>query len=500
MKLPSIFNHLGTAVLIGVTLFAAGAVGWYVVRPAYMSPANRTYTSGMGYPAVLRASGKPFPVTTARVAERNMNRQYLGEGLMESEPVRVPIVPDGRVSKVYVEEGDYVTRGQLLAELDSSLHENKIVQAKAAIAAAEVQVQRARIGSVYNMEMERPEIVKAQLERAQNQVKLTNQLVDMYSQLRDKDILSTESLIQQQLAANQAAASLREAEEGIKMSQAGRPLSIRAAELALEGARLALQRYTEEMKDFKIYAAADGMVAQVLIHEGEYNQNPGTSAFVLAVGKWFSGNFDQTTMGRFAEGATVNVRLEAFPGKVFTGRVRKVKPMVTYNPGGPEAARPIRPLGTGSPEWPATFNTRIQLVEAEQMREVVSGLTGFAEVSVDRHGLAVPAGSVTSVTAGRAIVYIVEGNSFRAQQVVIGQVSEEWVEVVSGLAPGTEIIADGYQVLQPGDKIVASPVKTQSPQLESTPRPHVPQPGEPRPEPSPVATGAYPEAKKLFDR
>jgi len=449
-------KHTGTLLVVCMTLAASAVVVWYVVRPAYMHPSNRTYTSGMGYPAVLRAQGKPFPVVTGHVAQRVLSHQYLGEGVVETEPVRVPIVPEGRVAKVYVEEGDYVKKGQVLAELDPTVQESKIAVAKQAMDAAAVQLERAKVGSVYGMQMERPEIVAAQLELARKQVKITAQLVDVYAKLQKQNIVSAEQKLQQELAANQAEAALREAEASIKISQAGRPLSVQAAELALEEARLQHTIYTRELADFKIHALADGMVAQVLIHEGEYNRNPGTSAFVLAVGKWFGGTFDQTTLGRFAEGAPVSIRLEAFPGRVFEGRVRKVKPMVTYNPGGPEAARPVRPLGTGSPEWPATFATRIELVGDGAQQETVPGLTGFAEVKVERTGTAVPEGSLTSVAAGRAIAYVVEGDHFRTQQVAIAQPADGWVEIVSGIEPGMEIIVDGHQVLRPGDRIVAT--------------------------------------------
>jgi multidrug resistance efflux pump len=106
---------------------------------------------------------------------------------------------------------------------------------------------------------------------------------------------------------------------------------------------LSLERQLEEFKDYKIYSLDDGIVDQVLIHEGEFKQGNGNTAFTLVVGRWFTANLDQTTIGCFKEGDTVDVLLEAFPGQIFLGRVEKIKPIVTYNQGGPEADRPIRP-------------------------------------------------------------------------------------------------------------------------------------------------------------
>ena len=50
----------------------------------------------------LTAHGQPFPVATARVTERTLNHQFLGEGLVESEPVRVPIIKPSAGVKLIV--------------------------------------------------------------------------------------------------------------------------------------------------------------------------------------------------------------------------------------------------------------------------------------------------------------------------------------------------------------------------------------------------------------
>ena len=57
--------------------------------------------------------------------------------------------------------------------------------------------------------------------------------------------------------------------------------------------------------------------------------------------------------------ATVN--LEAYAGREFRATVERVIPIVTFNAGGPETKTPVRPLGTGTPEWPATFTVRLHL-------------------------------------------------------------------------------------------------------------------------------------------
>jgi HlyD family secretion protein len=454
MKLLRTRGDVGIAVLTIATIVATAWMVWYVVLPGYAHPSNRTYTSQLGYPAVLRKLNEPFPVTTARVEERSVSGHYLAEGVVQSEPVQVPIVAVARIARIHVKEGDTVKQGQLLAELDPQSHEIKIAMAKASIAKANAQLERAKIGSPNPMTRERPDIDEANLEAAREAVTISKELIGVYERLANSGAEPRELLLKEKLAHAKATADVRVAEADLKMSQAGRPLSIEAAELAIREAELTLRLRMEELKGYKIAAIADGVVQRVLVHEGEYNQTPGNPAVVLAVGKWFGGNFDQVSAGRFPVGAAVTVHLEAFPGRDFPGRVAAIKPFVTYGSGGPEASRPIRPLGTGSPEWPATFATRIEFEGSPA--DVIPGLTGFADVKIDHYGPAVRSGTLTSVSAGKGIAYVVDGDGFKPQEVVTGLETDGWVEILSGLKPGMEVITDGYQVLKPGDRISVS--------------------------------------------
>ena len=307
---------------------------------------------------------------------------------MAAELEQVPLVPMARVTHVYVLPGDYVHQGQLLAELDTRLAELQIAATRAAIESAKVTLERTRIGSPSVMPKERPEIDEVALKIAQQEQTLAKQLVDVYQNLSDQGAQALDALLTAKRTLATADGAVETAQLDLKMSRPGRPLSIRAAELAVQEAELSLQRQLQELQDYKIYAIGDGIVDQVMIHEGEYKAGAGTPAFTLAVGRWFGAYLDQMAIGRFEEGTRVEVRLEAFPGRIFQGRVEKIIPIVTYSQGGPEASHPIRPLGTGSPEWPATFTARIAL--EGDLRHVIPGLTGFANVHISHQATAVP--------------------------------------------------------------------------------------------------------------
>ena len=93
----------------------------FAIWPRYKDPITRLYSSRLGYPTVARELQSPFPVKTATVEMRKLTSSYQGEGTVSSEPILVPIVPVGRVTRVHANVGDSVKKGQLLAEIDDRM-------------------------------------------------------------------------------------------------------------------------------------------------------------------------------------------------------------------------------------------------------------------------------------------------------------------------------------------------------------------------------------------
>jgi HlyD family secretion protein len=440
----------GLAKLVAFTALFIAVIGWKVVWPAYLNPHNRMYTSKLGYPAVMRKLGRPLPVVTATVERRTFVEPMLGEGTMASTPVLVPVVPMDRITAVHVADGDVVKAGQLLAELDTSKIDLQIESAKVAVATATAELERVKIGSAYVLAQERPEKDTITLNAATNNAKLGEEKLKMYRDLFQKGIVSKAKLIEIEREGTDLISNFELAKLYLQMSSQGQKQSLSIAENAVTDARAALDHRLAQLKDFKIFAPAAGVVERVLIQPGEYNQDSGKPGFVLSTGLWFEAHLDQGAIAKVGPGTEAEVSLEAYPGRRFAGRVTKVIPVVTFNQGGPESNRPVRPLGTGAPEWPATFKVRIAL-DATDTAHIVPGMTGFARVIARQETLAVPRGAVLSVSAGEGIIYVI--NAQRAPELRQVQVGGSHLQIVDGLRAGETIIVDGQQVLQPTDKI-----------------------------------------------
>jgi hypothetical protein len=168
---------------------------------------------------------------------------------------------------------------------------------------------------------------------------------------------------------------------------------------------------------------------------------------------WFEANLDQQAVANVREGMEATVNLEAYAGRTFRARVERVVPIVTFNAGGPETTRPVRPLGTGSPEWPATFKIRLH-VEAEG-EKFAPGMTGFARVVCHREkALAVRREAVTTLSAGKGVVRTVDASGRQTSiPVSLGAVDERYVQIIQGLDASAWVLTKNPRFLRDDDKL-----------------------------------------------
>lgn len=88
-------------------------------------------------------SNAEIKVKTAKVSNVSANGTFAYSGLIEeSESIPMSFSVIGTVSRVYVSEGDYIRKGQLLAELDASTAKSSLEMAEATLKQAEDAYER----------------------------------------------------------------------------------------------------------------------------------------------------------------------------------------------------------------------------------------------------------------------------------------------------------------------------------------------------------------------
>ena len=448
-------RNLPLVLLLGTTGALAAFLIAAVILPAYQKPSNRTYNSRFGYSSLRRALGKVATIQTARVQSRKFIVQQLGEGRITSMPVRVPIIPVERIVSVSVAEGEYVTKGQVLAQLDPSQAHLRIESAKLLVENAQAELERVKLGSAYTLTQERPEREGINLQASKKQIQILRERHTSMEALYNQGVASRVQLLEIESKLAEAERELQASQLGLDVSSKGQPQSAAIAENNLRQQQNLLQQRLKEMADYQVLAPADGILERVLIHAGEYNQTVGQVGFVIASGLWFEGHIDQTGIHKVSLGTKAQIQLEALPDEPLEGTVSRIVPIVTYSSGGPEVNHPVRPIGTGAPEWPTTFSVIVEF-PSKICGRLAPGLTGFARIEAEHMALGVPLSAVTSLSARQGVVNVLSNDQRTSRKVSLGERWDGWIEIKGGLSEDEVVAVAGHEDLQPQEKFNAT--------------------------------------------
>ncbi len=99
------------------------------------------------------------------------------------------------------------------------------------------------------------------------------------------------------------------------------------AEATLSGIKAEVEGSLLKLRFTKILSPIDGIVAKRSAQPGQFVQ-PGQSLFVIvpAARVWVKANFKESKVSQIRAGQAAEVRIDAFPGKIWTGRVDFVYP------------------------------------------------------------------------------------------------------------------------------------------------------------------------------
>ncbi|WP_420607304.1 secretion protein HlyD [Novosphingopyxis sp.] len=237
---------------------------------------------------------------------------------------------DGRVAELLVDEGDAVRAGQLLGRLDPEPLRAELSEAEANIGAQNAQLDLLRAGSRVE------DIAQAQALVDERRASLANASADVarLSQLRQSGATSTRSYEDASNARDEAAARLRNAQQGLKESRAGsRRQEVERAAANVGQAKAAADRVKLRLSDTELFAPSSGILLTRAIEKGAI-VSAGSTVFTEALANpvWARVYVDQPNLGLVAPGARVTLTTDAAPGKVYHGKVGYVSPTAEFTP------------------------------------------------------------------------------------------------------------------------------------------------------------------------
>jgi HlyD family secretion protein len=251
-------------------------------------------------------------------------------GNVDLRQVALAFNGNDRIAAVLVQEGDRVSTGQLLAQLDTSRLKPQVAQAEAQVAAQRAAVERLHNGS-------RPEEIaqaRANLESAKADALNAKKQFERKKSLLDKNAGSQMDADSAKAAADVAEARVEVNQKTLDLAVAGpRGEDIAQAEAQLRGNEAQLAFLRQQLADAELKAPVDGVVRSRLMEPGEM-ASPQRPVLSLAIvdPKWVRTYVSEPDLGKVRTGMRTFVAVDSFPGRRFDGWVGFVSPIAEFTP------------------------------------------------------------------------------------------------------------------------------------------------------------------------
>jgi HlyD family secretion protein len=405
---------------------------------------------GLGGLAVGSKKAKGAEVRTEAVARRDLVSVVTASGVIQPKK-KVDISADisGRVIQLAVEEGQWVNKGDLLLRIDPTTYEANVRRAEAAVAQAQAQEALARANAL----------------KGESDLKRAEQLS------QGENLISREQLEQARTAASVARAQLEAARFGVAQNQA-----------ALSEAREALRKTT-------IVAPMSGRVTRRNIEEGETAivgtmNNPGSLLLTIADLAEMEARIkvDETDVPGISVGDSAGVRIDAYPGKIFSGKVTRIAQSSLQSTGASMAS-------AASGQQAVDFEVIIALdtppeglrpdlsATADVVTETRKNVLSVPIISVavrDADGKkfkaeeeSSPSNTKTESQKARSRAAEVEGvflmvdGKAEWKPVKVGIAGDRYFEVISGLTGGEQVVSGAYQAIR--ELEAGAPIRVEMP-------------------------------------
>lgn len=227
-------------------------------------------------------------------------------------------------------------------------------------------------------------------------------------------------------------------------------MGIETIDKELDKARLTAATRSIELQDARrdlnrtvIYASTDGLVSNLNVDPGDLiNDQWGYKEPIIRLTEniVFKAFVDQARLNDIEIDDRATVRLVAYPGQTFSGRVIKINPTVET-----ERAQP-RSLGGVDRQY--TYSVWVTVDEMD----MTPGLQGYAQFDKGKTTAVIPESAVTHLSGGEGMVMVASGGKAVAKKVKLGRKIDNQREVIEGLTKGEKVVL--YPTyLEPGDDL-----------------------------------------------
>jgi len=268
---------------------------------------------------VVYSHSNVTPVATGKAVHEDLLATVSGTGQIKPKTyVNVGATSFGRITHLYVKEGDHVKAGTVLATVENVQPEATVAAQQATIAASKTDITSfvaAEKTAVANVDQAKADLEQKTLDYGRSK------------QLYEDKLIAKQDYDAKKAAFDMAVATLAQRQASVSQAQAQTDSARGHSTQAI-----AAQRANYDALDKTVSRAPfDGLVTNVPVREGEtvvvgIQNAEGSTLMTLADMSVITAEVkvDETDIVNVALGQTADVTVDALPGKIFKGRVTEV--------------------------------------------------------------------------------------------------------------------------------------------------------------------------------
>ncbi|MCU0454431.1 MAG: efflux RND transporter periplasmic adaptor subunit [Bacteroidetes bacterium] len=388
-----------------LALSSAAVLGWYMLSGPRETPSSLVVSVEQG----------PFVVSVTTTGELQAKNSIEIKG---PETARQANIWQMKISNL-IAEGSVVKKGAFVAELDRSEILQKAKESELSLQKLQSQYDQATLDSTLELSQARDEMVNLGYVKEEKRI------------AKDQSIYEAPAMQRQaEIDYERAVRNLQQAQKNYGTKRKQSVAKIKAVAADLEKERQRWEVLTKTAAEFTIKAPADGMV----IYAREWNGrkkvvgatiNPwdATVATLPDLTVMESITYvNEVDIQKIAVGQAVQIRLDADPKKVLSGKVTSVANIGEQRPNADSKV----------------FEVRINVHESDTTLRPAMTTSNTIVTSTLEQALFVPLEAVHA-EGGRSFVYAVNGAGIQKKEVRLGLMNENNVVVTDGLQPTDQV-------------------------------------------------------------
>jgi HlyD family secretion protein len=374
-------------------------------------------------------------VDVEKIAYRDIKLSVLASGhLLYEEQVLLSPEVIGKVSTIFVKEGQQVAKGDVLLHLDDQSYRAEVAQQEAAVRQQRINIE-------------------------QQQLNLANQ----QNQMKRKVELHRVRMISDS------------AIDDARFAVDGAGIELRNSRSRLEQAEAVLRQSNERLAKTSVRAPIGGTITALEIKVGETAVASqvgiaGSSLMTIANTSTMMTevNVDEADIARISVGQEVAIHTAAYPDTQLKGQVAIIPLSPKQTPGGAQTGASLA----------RTYNVKVKLLDTQKL-SLRPGMTCRAEIFTASSGksLALPLQAVLSnndentdvakkkgsrdkvLVKTESWVFVNNGGKAEKRVVTVGVSDDSQQQILSGVKAGEAVVTGPYKILRhlkPGDRITGT--------------------------------------------